>query len=324
MTARYGDFVRYRPPLQARTAVLWAGPVVLLGAGLLALGLVLRQRARLDAAQFEPDPEHDLDPMKARPPAARSPNDERPREPAARAAARTAPAPRFGPARRGTLAASSAGLERALLDAVLPRQPRPRGRSRGTRRLGLLALLVAGIGGLAYAALGAPGTAERPPAGFEQAGAEASPARAPHALGRSEMEALVEQLATRLKANPADAEAGPMLGRSYSTLQRSGRAIAAYRQALQLRPDDAALLADLADALAVAGGRSLEGEAGPAGRTCAGPGPGPAQGAGAGRHRCLQPRRPRRCASALGARGACRPCRQPAGGHGARGRCRCA
>lgn len=30
MTERYGDFVRYNPPLTAQTLVLWALPVVLL------------------------------------------------------------------------------------------------------------------------------------------------------------------------------------------------------------------------------------------------------------------------------------------------------
>lgn len=36
MTARYGDFVLYRPPFKATTALLWAGPALLLliGAGL--------------------------------------------------------------------------------------------------------------------------------------------------------------------------------------------------------------------------------------------------------------------------------------------------
>jgi cytochrome c-type biogenesis protein CcmH len=37
MVARYGDFVRYRPPLKASTLALWAGPFIILlgGAGLL-------------------------------------------------------------------------------------------------------------------------------------------------------------------------------------------------------------------------------------------------------------------------------------------------
>src|SRR5262245_59308360 len=55
MTDRYGDFIRYRPPLKGSTAVLWVGPAVLLVAGLLVLVLVLRRRARLQPDRFEPD-----------------------------------------------------------------------------------------------------------------------------------------------------------------------------------------------------------------------------------------------------------------------------
>ena len=55
MTARYGDFVLYRPPLKASTALLWFGPGVLLVAGLGVLILVLRRRSRLGADQFEAD-----------------------------------------------------------------------------------------------------------------------------------------------------------------------------------------------------------------------------------------------------------------------------
>jgi cytochrome c-type biogenesis protein CcmH len=59
MTARYGDFVLYRPPLKESTALLWFGPAVLLLGGLLGLVLVLRRRNRLPAEQFEPE---DTDP----------------------------------------------------------------------------------------------------------------------------------------------------------------------------------------------------------------------------------------------------------------------
>ncbi|MFN0185009.1 MAG: cytochrome c-type biogenesis protein [Aquabacterium sp.] len=55
MTDRYGDFVRYRPPFKASTALLWVGPVVLLVFGLGTLALVLRRRAKLAPDQFEPD-----------------------------------------------------------------------------------------------------------------------------------------------------------------------------------------------------------------------------------------------------------------------------
>ena len=56
MTDRYGDFVLYRPPLKASTAVLWLGPAVLLAIALLALVVVIRRRARLSDDQFEPEP----------------------------------------------------------------------------------------------------------------------------------------------------------------------------------------------------------------------------------------------------------------------------
>ena len=55
MTARYGDFVLYRPPLKPTTFLLWFGPGLLLVGGLAVLIVVLRRRARLPAGDFEPD-----------------------------------------------------------------------------------------------------------------------------------------------------------------------------------------------------------------------------------------------------------------------------
>jgi len=55
MTARYGDFVLYRPPVKATTWLLWFGPGLLLVGGLAALALVLRQRSRMSPDRFEPD-----------------------------------------------------------------------------------------------------------------------------------------------------------------------------------------------------------------------------------------------------------------------------
>ena len=57
MTARYGDFVLYRPPLKGTTFILWFGPGLLLIGGVAALVLVLRRRSRLSPDQFEPDPD---------------------------------------------------------------------------------------------------------------------------------------------------------------------------------------------------------------------------------------------------------------------------
>ena len=55
MTARYGDFVLYRPPFRATTALLWIGPALLLLGGITALVLVLRRRNRMSPDRFEPD-----------------------------------------------------------------------------------------------------------------------------------------------------------------------------------------------------------------------------------------------------------------------------
>lgn len=52
LVERYGDFVRYKPPRNSRTLVLWYGPFVLLGVGLLMLAvIVLRRRTPKAAAQ---------------------------------------------------------------------------------------------------------------------------------------------------------------------------------------------------------------------------------------------------------------------------------
>ena len=44
MVSRYGDFVRYRPPLKGTTLLLWFGPGLLLVGGLVTLVLYLRRR----------------------------------------------------------------------------------------------------------------------------------------------------------------------------------------------------------------------------------------------------------------------------------------
>ncbi len=44
MVARYGDFVRYRPPVKGSTLFLWFGPAALLVTGLFVLIRYLRRR----------------------------------------------------------------------------------------------------------------------------------------------------------------------------------------------------------------------------------------------------------------------------------------
>ena len=50
LVARYGDFVRYKPPVNQRTWLLWYGPWLLLGGGLGVLGLIVLRRRRPAAA----------------------------------------------------------------------------------------------------------------------------------------------------------------------------------------------------------------------------------------------------------------------------------
>jgi cytochrome c-type biogenesis protein CcmH len=47
LVARYGNFVRYRPPGESQTLLLWVGPSLLLIAGFTGLWLTLRRRNSL-------------------------------------------------------------------------------------------------------------------------------------------------------------------------------------------------------------------------------------------------------------------------------------
>lgn len=56
LTARYGDFVLYRPPVQPTTYLLWFGPFVLLLAGLFLLYRYVNQRrAMIPNAPLSPE-----------------------------------------------------------------------------------------------------------------------------------------------------------------------------------------------------------------------------------------------------------------------------
>lgn len=59
LVARYGDFVRYKPPLDGRTALLWYGPGALLLGGLLVVAVIVARRRRAErvpsAARLDED-----------------------------------------------------------------------------------------------------------------------------------------------------------------------------------------------------------------------------------------------------------------------------
>jgi predicted Zn-dependent protease len=78
--------------------------------------------------------------------------------------------------------------------------------------------------------------------------------------GGPDIDALLQRLERRLQAQPDDADGWLMLARSNASLNHHDAAAKAFTQAARLRPDDALLLADWADSLAMAQGGSARGE----------------------------------------------------------------
>lgn len=83
---------------------------------------------------------------------------------------------------------------------------------------------------------------------------------AAHPLSTEQLEHSVAQMRDRVKASPKDATAWAMLAHSYEMLGRYAEASRAYATLVELVPNDAQVLVDYADALAVASGRKLAGE----------------------------------------------------------------
>ena len=97
------------------------------------------------------------------------------------------------------------------------------------------------------------------PAGIDPVKASA-PVEAAHAVTDEQIANMVDGLSQRLKTNPNDAQGWSMLARSYSAMNRFPEAAAAYAQLIQLVPDNAEVLADYADTLAMAQNQTLLGE----------------------------------------------------------------
>jgi cytochrome c-type biogenesis protein CcmH len=87
-----------------------------------------------------------------------------------------------------------------------------------------------------------------------------NPQQNPGRFSEAQVEEMVERLAAKMREDPGNADGWKMLGRSYAVLGRFVDAVDAYAKAALLAPKDAQLLADFADALAMARGQSLQGE----------------------------------------------------------------
>ncbi|MBI4207048.1 MAG: c-type cytochrome biogenesis protein CcmI [Betaproteobacteria bacterium] len=91
-------------------------------------------------------------------------------------------------------------------------------------------------------------------------GGAGGPQREAHSISEEQIRELAGRLAARMEKEPENVEGWVMLGRSYTALGQFAEAARAYGNAVARSGADAALLADYADALAMAQGRSLEGE----------------------------------------------------------------
>jgi len=56
MTDRYGDFVRFNPPLEPKTLLIWGAPFIMLLIGAAIIFRIVRQRSRMPLDD-EPSPE---------------------------------------------------------------------------------------------------------------------------------------------------------------------------------------------------------------------------------------------------------------------------
>lgn len=103
--------------------------------------------------------------------------------------------------------------------------------------------------------------AETPPEGHpatEAPGAQGAPGTPP--FNDQQILAMVETLAAKVKERPDDVKGWSLLARSMNALGRYGEAADAYEHVNKLVPNNADVLADWADALAMKQGRNLAGK----------------------------------------------------------------
>jgi cytochrome c-type biogenesis protein CcmH len=94
-----------------------------------------------------------------------------------------------------------------------------------------------------------------------QPAAEQMPMSAtPDEGGHENFSSVLENLTTRLKEQPDDAEGWIMLGRTYAIMQRFNDAKVAYEKVLALVPENAELITDYADIVAMTNNGSLMGK----------------------------------------------------------------
>ncbi len=150
---------------------------------------------------------------------------------------------------------SRTDIERRALDEEQSAEQSVATPRRATRTAVLVGLVIPVFAVLLYATLGQPQAVEH------------HVAQAPEgAATMPEIEAMVDRLAKRLESRTTpqegDLQGWTMLANSYAVMQRFPEASKAYARARALSPDNAQLLADHADVLAMLQNQSVEGEPG--------------------------------------------------------------
>ncbi len=148
-----------------------------------------------------------------------------------------------------------AEIERRALEEHQSAEAQPVGARRSLKTALVIGLFIPVFAVLMYAALGQPQALDA-----ALAGAPAGEVTQP------QIEAMVDGLAKRLESRTSpqegDLQAWTMLANSYAVLQRFPEASKAYARARALSPDNAQLLVDHADVMAMMQGQSIEGEPG--------------------------------------------------------------
>ncbi len=145
-------------------------------------------------------------------------------------------------------------IERRALEESQAAESQPVVARRSVKTALVVGLCIPVFAVLMYAALGMPQAMDAPVAA------------APDEVTLPQIEAMVDGLAKRLENQTApqegDLQAWTMLANSYAVLNRFPEASKAFARARALAPDNAQLLADHADVLAMMQGQSVEGEPG--------------------------------------------------------------
>lgn len=141
---------------------------------------------------------------------------------------------------------ASVELQRRLLEDASVADAPPAALHSAKRTALTVALLVPLAAALMYAWLGNP--------------AAMQPGNPQHQLGEAQMNELVAKLDARLQKSPNDPQGWAMLGRTYKALGRFDEAEKAFLRAGDMINQDAVLLAEYADLLAVRANGNLEGK----------------------------------------------------------------